>query len=152
MTSALLPFNSVLFSGAALLMKTILKMTMMHSPAESTLLTSFVVFLLFILPIQAINRTVGPPHDQRFIDASNHCNGHDPASFTFGPCSLLIDCVYEHLDESLKASLSCGTSIAALLPTILVLISERIKLFEVLVTITPFLPSFNNSKYHIAFM
>lgn len=97
---------------------------MMHTPSESTSLTSFMVLLLFILPTQAINRTVGPPHDPHFVNATNSCNGSDPANFRFDECSKLISCVYEHLHEGFKASMSCGASIAALLPTILVLIGE----------------------------
>lgn len=70
----------------------------------------------------AFNRTIGPPNDGRFIAASRACNGSDPANFKFAVCSLLIACVYDKLDEAFKASLSSGTNIASLLPTILVLI------------------------------
>ncbi|KAI9784561.1 MAG: hypothetical protein M1839_001783 [Geoglossum umbratile] len=81
---------------------------------------SAVLFLIF--PSQALNRTVGPPDDYRFVGVSKIRGGSNPANFEFRKCSVLIDCVYEHLSEALKASLSSGTSIAALLPTILALI------------------------------
>jgi len=79
---------------------------------------------LLVLPAQAFKRTVGPPDDPRFEQASKVCNGSDPASFKFGTCSVLISCVFNNLSEALKASLSSGTSIAALLPTILALIGK----------------------------
>lgn len=81
-------------------------------------------FLILINPVQGISRTVGPADDLRFQNASSRCSGSDPKSFEFGTCSLLITCVYENLPEALKASLGSGTSIAALLPTILALIGE----------------------------
>ena len=80
------------------------------------------ILSLFILPAQAINRTIGPPGDHHWSLVIQKCNGTNPDRFQFGTCSLLIDCVYEHLGEALKASLASGSGIAALLPTILVLI------------------------------
>ena len=87
-------------------------------------LPSIVAFSLLIPPVLTLNRTIGPPDDKRFIYASNICNGSDPLNFKFGVCSILVACIYEHLDEAFKASLSSGTNIASLLPTILVLIGE----------------------------
>ena len=79
--------------------------------------------LSFLIPsVLALKRTIGPPKDYRFIAALRICNGSDPANFKFAVCSVLIACVYENIDEAFKASLSSGTNIASLLPTILVLI------------------------------
>ena len=85
-------------------------------------LPSVVVSSLLIPPTLGLRRTIGPPNDARFITASKACNGSDRKEFEFAVCSLLIACVYEKLDEAFKASLSSGTNIASLLPTILVLI------------------------------
>ena len=85
---------------------------------------SALVSLLLVPPTFSLRRTVGPPNDARFISASKACNGSDPKEFEFGVCSLLIACIYEKLDEAFKASLSSGTNIASLLPTILVLIGR----------------------------
>ena len=79
---------------------------------------------LFIPPTLGLRRTVGPPNNAHFTSAIKACNGSDPKEFEFGVCSLLISCIYEKLDEALKASLSSGTNIASLLPTILVLIGR----------------------------
>lgn len=70
-----------------------------------------------------MQRTIGPPTDQRFIHASTVCNGSDPTNLKFGTCSILIYCIYANIDQAFQASLSSGTNIASLLPTILVLIS-----------------------------
>lgn len=86
--------------------------------------------LALVIPAQTIKRTVGPATDPRFQNASRICNGSDPRVFEFRTCSLLIDCVYDNLTEAFKASLSSGTSIAALLPTILVLIGEPSQCFS----------------------
>ena len=79
---------------------------------------------IFIPPTLALKRTIGPPGDARFIRASNACDGTNLENFEFGVCSLLIACIYDNLDEVFKASVSSGTNIASLLPTILVLIGE----------------------------
>ena len=79
---------------------------------------------LFIPPTLGLRRTVGPPNNAHFTSAIKACNGSDPKEFEFDVCSLLISCIYEKLDEALKASLSSGTNIASLLPTILVLIGR----------------------------
>lgn len=71
-----------------------------------------------------MRRTVGPPTDRRFVHASKLCNGSDPENFKFDTCSDLITCIYAHITQALAASLSSGTNIAALLPTILVLIGK----------------------------
>lgn len=68
--------------------------------------------------VEALNRTIGPPGDYRFNNVSNHCPINDPAYFKIRKCSELIACVYENLQESFKASLGTGTSIAGLIPTI----------------------------------
>ncbi|KAF2815757.1 uncharacterized protein BDZ99DRAFT_514403 [Mytilinidion resinicola] len=80
--------------------------------------------LTLILPAQALKRTVGPADDPRFQNASRICDGSDPKMFQFGTCSVLISCIFNNLDEAFKASLGTGTSIAALLPTILALIGS----------------------------
>lgn len=69
-------------------------------------------------------RTIGPVGDHRFEIASEACDGTNRNNFEFGVCSQLIACIYDHLDEAFKASLSTGTNIASLLPTILVLIGK----------------------------
>jgi hypothetical protein len=84
----------------------------------------FVELAAFATPARAIKRTIGPPKDYRFQNASRICDGSDPKAFQFRTCSLMIDCVYENLTEAFKSSLSSGTSIAALLPTILALIGK----------------------------
>lgn len=91
---------------------------------------SIVASSLLIPPTHALRRTIGPPNDARFISASKVCNGSDRKQFEFGVCSLLIACIYENLDEAFKASLSSGTNIASLLPTILVLIGGSSFLFK----------------------
>ena len=83
---------------------------------------SVLVSSLLIPPTLGLRRTVGPPNDPRFMTASEACNGSDRKEFEFGVCSLLITCIYEELTEVVKASLSSGTNIVSLLPTILVLI------------------------------
>ena len=83
---------------------------------------SVLVYSLLIPPTLGLRRTVGPPNDPRFTTASKACNGSDRKEFEFGVCSLLITCIYEELTEVVKASLSSGTNIVSLLPTILVLI------------------------------
>lgn len=83
---------------------------------------SVLVSSLLIPPTLGLRRTVGPPNDPRFMTASKACNGSDQKEFEFGVCSLLITCIYEKLTEAVKASLSSGTNIVSLLPTILVLI------------------------------
>ena len=85
---------------------------------------SVLVSSLLIPPTLGLRRTVGPPNDPRFISASKACNGSDRKEFEFGVCSLLITCIYEQLSEAAKASLSSGTNIVSLLPTILVLIGR----------------------------
>ncbi|KAL8837050.1 MAG: hypothetical protein Q9176_005919 [Flavoplaca citrina] len=70
-------------------------------------------------------RTIGPVGDHRFEIASEACDGTNRNNYEFGVCSLLIACIYDHLDEAFKASLSTGTNIASLLPTILVLIVDN---------------------------
>lgn len=55
---------------------------------------------------------------------SKICHGDDPKVFRFRACSHLFSCVYENFSEAMKASLSSGTSIAALLPTMLALIGR----------------------------
>jgi hypothetical protein len=84
----------------------------------------YVAIFAFILPVFALRRTIGPPDDSRFIKASQVCNVTWPESFEFGVCSITISCVYQNLTQALIASLGAGTSIAALLPTILALIGE----------------------------
>ena len=90
----------------------------------STLLSfrSVLVSSLLIPPTLGLRRTVGPPNDPRFMTASKACDGSDRNEFEHGVCSLLITCIYEKLNEDVKASLSSGTNIVSLLPTILVLI------------------------------
>ena len=96
----------------------------MHVLSQPFSVVSIVVSICFISPTLALKRTIGSPGDARFIRASNACDGTNPQSFEFGICSLLIACIYDKLDEAFKASLSSGTNIASLLPTILVLIGE----------------------------
>jgi hypothetical protein len=84
----------------------------------------FLAIISFVVPVQAIRRTVGPQDDHRFVNASRICHGDDPSVFEFRNCSILINCVYENFSESFKAGLSSATSIAALLPTILALIGK----------------------------
>jgi hypothetical protein len=84
----------------------------------------YVAIFAFILPAFALRRTIGPPNDPRFIKASQVCNVTWPESFEFGVCSITISCVYQNLAQALIASMGCGTSIAALLPTILALVGE----------------------------
>lgn len=69
---------------------------------------------------------MGSQDDYRFANVSTICHGDDPNVFKFRACSVLITCVYENFSEAMKAGLSSGTSIAALLPTILTLISKPI--------------------------
>lgn len=95
-----------------------------HHSSQILFRLSSAILTLLVIPAQAIKRTVGPADDPRFQNASRACNGSDPKSFEFGTCSILISCVYENLSEALKSSLGSGTSIAALLPTILALIGE----------------------------
>jgi hypothetical protein len=84
----------------------------------------FLGIISFIVPVQAIRRSVGPQDDFRFVNVSRICHGDDPSVFEFRNCSILITCVYENFTEAMKAGLSSGTSIAALLPTILALIGK----------------------------
>lgn len=113
-------------------------------------LTSVTIFNL-ILPIQAMKRTIGPATDYRFINATKLCNSQGPKDFQFGTCSILIDCVYDNLTEAYKASLSAGTSIAALLPTILSLIGKTTKYFPALVLFQKqkSFPCVNSLKVHL---
>lgn len=97
---------------------------MMRYFNKASSVPSIVAFPLLIPPVLTLNRTIGPPDDKRLIYASNSCNGSDPLNFRFGVCSILIACIYEHLDPAFQASLNSGTNIASLLPTILVLIGE----------------------------
>lgn len=80
----------------------------------------------FIHPVLTLRRTIGPPGDHIFDRASAACDGANTKNFDFGVCSVLIACIYENLDEAFKASLSSGTNIASLLPTILVLIGKLV--------------------------
>lgn len=109
----------LLFASASF---TNLHVTMTRHLSQSFSLRSVVASSLPIPPTLALRRIIGPPNDPRFISASQACNGSDPKEFEFGVRSLLIACVYAKLDEAFKASLSSGTNIASLLPTILVLI------------------------------
>ena len=93
-------------------------------------LRTVIVSLVLVSPALALRRTIGPPNDARFISASKACNGSDRRQFEFGVCSILIACIYDKLDEAFKASLSTGTNIASLLPTILVLIGALSLLFN----------------------
>lgn len=79
-----------------------------------------------IRPVLALTRTIGPVGDYRFDRASAACDGANRENFEFGACSVLIACIYDNLDEAFKASLSSGTNIASLLPTILVLIGKLV--------------------------
>ena len=45
-----------------------------------------------------------------------------PPGFGFGRCPKLIECVLSESSEATKAGMAAGTSIAALIPTILVLV------------------------------
>jgi hypothetical protein len=91
---------------------------------QAALPLRYVAIFAFILPVFALRRTIGPANDSRFEYASQVCNVTWPESFEFGVCSVTISCVYQNLSQALIASMSCGTSIAALLPTILALIGE----------------------------
>jgi len=84
----------------------------------------YVAIFALILPVFALRRSIGPSNDMRFVNANWACNITWPESFQFGVCSDAIDCVYKNLSEALIASMACGTSIAALLPTILALIGK----------------------------
>ena len=90
--------------------------------AFSTL--SIIAYSCIVRSGLARTRTVGPANDHKFLKASKACDGNNPKNFEFGMCSRLISCIYENLGEALKASLSSGTNIASLLPTILILIGE----------------------------
>ena len=96
----------------------------MHILSQPFSVVSIAVLIFFISPTLALKRTIGPPGNAHFINASNACDGTNPKNFEFGICSLLISCIYDNLDEAFKASLSSGTNIASLLPTVLVLIGE----------------------------
>ncbi|KAI4233881.1 MAG: hypothetical protein LQ349_004126 [Xanthoria aureola] len=60
--------------------------------------------------------------DPHFKKAVAACDGTNPQKFQFDVCSRLVDCIYDNVTEAFKASMSSGTNIASLLPTILVLI------------------------------
>lgn len=85
---------------------------------------SVILSLCPISPTRALLRTIGPVGDPRFQRAVAACDGANPKKLEFGVCSELVDCIYDNVDEAFKASLSSGTNIASLLPTILVLIGE----------------------------
>ncbi|KAL8957178.1 MAG: hypothetical protein Q9193_005484 [Seirophora villosa] len=89
------------------------------------MMLSALVLSAVISQALAFTRTIGPPGDYRFVRASEACDGSNPKKFEFGECSVLIACIYDNIDEAFKASLSSGTNIASLLPTILVLIGSR---------------------------
>jgi len=70
-----------------------------------------------------MKRTIGPANDPKFAVPAKACGSDNPENFMFGACSVLISCVLNGLNnEASKASLSTGTSIAALLPTILAIV------------------------------
>jgi hypothetical protein len=85
-------------------------------------LFALVLFLQNVGLASAFHRTVGPTYDGLFQNLSAMCNGSDPAMYTFGNCTRLIDCVYQNVSPSFSQTLSIGASISGLLPTILVLI------------------------------
>jgi len=72
-----------------------------------------------------MKRTIGPVNDPRFAIPAKACGSDNPENFKFDAWSVLISCVLNGLNnEDLKASLSTGTSIAALLPTILAIVGK----------------------------
>lgn len=85
---------------------------------------SVIVSLCSIYPTQALLRTIRPIGDPHFKRAVAACDGANPQKFQFGVCSRLVDCIYDNVSEAFKASMSSGTNIASLLPTILVLIGK----------------------------
>lgn len=89
----------------------------------------YLVILVIAIPAQGLKRTIGPPHDRRFVKAANKCNATTSEAFEYRICSDTIDCIYDHLTEAFKANLASGTSIVALLPTILALIGEPSTVF-----------------------
>ena len=56
-------------------------------------------------------------------EMASTCKTSDPASWAYGACSSLIDCCLNQMPELLKADAAIGSTLAALLPTIMVLIS-----------------------------
>lgn len=85
---------------------------------------SVIVSLCPISRTRALLRTIGPVGDPHFKKAVAACDGANPKNFEFAVCSPFVDCIYDNVTEAFKASLSSGTNIASLLPTILVLIGE----------------------------
>jgi hypothetical protein len=72
-----------------------------------------------------MKRTIGPVNDPRFAISAKACGSDNRENFMFGACSVLIYRVLNGLNnEALKASLSTGTSIAALVPTILAMVDK----------------------------
>lgn len=94
--------------------------------SASQQLFSLGIIACFILHVNAIglDRSVGRPGDPVFANAVKKCNATLPSNYQFGACSRLIDCVFDNTSEAAKAGLASGTSIAALLPTILALIGR----------------------------
>jgi hypothetical protein len=100
---------------------------MAKSCQDLSLLPFYCAFLfILILPADALlHRTPGPANDARFSVPAAACNASSPYMWQFGNCSQLISCMFNNLnDTALSESLSIGTSIAALTPTILALIGE----------------------------
>ncbi|MBE3045658.1 hypothetical protein IMZ48_24550 [Candidatus Bathyarchaeota archaeon] len=58
-------------------------------------------------------------------EMASACKTSDPASWAYGACSGLIDCCLNQMPELLKADAAIGSTLAALLPTIMVLISAE---------------------------
>ncbi|KAF2650985.1 hypothetical protein K491DRAFT_720253 [Lophiostoma macrostomum CBS 122681] len=103
--------------------------------SDRLLLFYLSILCIFICPSHALHRTIGPAGSPQFRNATQNCPVDDPKYFKINACSKLITCVYENLSEAMKASLGSGTSIAALLPTILALIgSAPLELVQLAIT------------------
>ena len=83
---------------------------------------NFFIVILLLQDVKAFDKTIGPFYDEVFQNLTNFCNITNPQSFSYENCTGAIDCVYGNISPSFSQALSIGSSIAGLLPTILVLI------------------------------
>lgn len=93
-------------------------------------LLAFILTIHFLSPMAEIihRRPLGlettwdlPTPDLYFV-----CRASDPASWGYGACSGLINCYLNKLSELHKADTAIGSTLATLLPTIMVLISTEL--------------------------
>lgn len=72
-----------------------------------------------------IRRWPGDPNSRPYLLAGRLCNASDPSSWEIYSCTRLLDCVLDNVSEIQKSDIAIGSTIAGLLPTILMFAAAR---------------------------